>query len=410
MAFLSRFFSRSESAPLPTLESLLQARGVPADQPGLEALAPDFDHHDAAGREAWADALTELHVAGQALPSPWVEAQYDLLPQVVPTWKAERDGFHYKPFVDGLSLRILVGGQVMPAPWLELWGVAEEDVVERALEQLREKSKDRPFQRLASGIYQSDFQDGLDASRILLPELWKDLFPGQNTFLAVPTPSRLLVSPQVLLPKLVEAIDGAFAESAERVFATIFQSVGGNIMPANLQDPHPIAQPQRELRQSDVLHAYRAQEAVLDPSQGVIGPVGMMRTQQGRAISYTLWSEGKPVLLPETDLVVFVNALDKPLGMYVLKTLPRIPELRGTPVDIWGPRRVRYEGFPTEEQRSRLECVANAEQVLEILRTQDGPRRPAQAPAPVKAQASGGASPVPPHLRGISLGVQSKDE
>lgn len=409
MAFLSRFFSRSESAPLPTLEALLQARGVPADLPGLEALAPDFDHHDAAGREAWADAVAELHESGQSLPSPWVEAQFDLLPQVVPTWKGERDGFHYKPFVDGLSLRILAGGQLMPTPWLELWGVAEDDVLERALEQLREKSKNRPFQRLASGIYQSDFQDGLDASRILLPELWKDLFPGQNTFLSVPVASKLLVSPQVLLPKLVEAIDGAFAESTERVFATIFQSVGGNIMPANLQDPHPIAQPQRELRQSDVLHAYRAQEAVLDASQGAIGPVGMMRTQQGRAISYTLWNEGQAVLLPETDLVVFVNAQGKPQGLYVLKTLPRIPELRGTQVDIWGPRRVRYEGFPTEEQRSRLECMANAEQVMEILKAQEGPRRP-QAPAPVKAQASGGASPVPPHLRGISLGVQSKDE
>lgn len=410
MAFLSRFFSRSESAPLPTLEALLQARDVPADLPGLEALAPDFEHHDAEGREAWADAVAELHGAGQPLPAPWVEAQYDLLPQVAPTWKGQRDGFYYKPFVDGLSLRILAGGQLMPAPWLELWGVAEDDVLERALEQLREKSKNHPFQRLASGIYQSDFQDGLDASRILLPELWKDLFPGQNTFLSVPIASKLLVSPQVLLPKLVEAIDGAFADTTERVFATIFQSVGGNIMPANLQDPHPIAQPQRELRQSDTLHAYRAQEAVLDSSQGAIGPVGMMRTQQGRAISYTLWNEGKPVLLPETDLVVFVNAQGKPQGMYVLKTLPRIPELRGTQVDIWGPRRVRYEGFPTEEQRSRLECLANAEQVLEILKAQESPRRTAQAPAPVKAQASGGASPVPPHLRGISLGVQSKDE
>ncbi len=410
MAFLSRFFSRSQSAPLPTLEDLLQTRDVPGDLPGLEALIPDFEHHDAEGRERWADALAELHAAGQPLPPLWVDAQYDLLPQVVPTWKGERDGYYYKPFVEGLSLRILTGGQVMPAPWLELWGVGEGDVRERALEQLREKSKNHPFQRLASGIYQSDFQDGLDASRILLPELWKDLFPGQNTFLSVPTGAKLLVSPQVLLPKLVEAIDGALADPAERLFATIFQSVGGNIMPANLQDPHPIAQPQRELRQSDVLHAYRAQEAHLDPAQGAVGPVGMMRTQQGRAISYTLWNEGQTMLLPETDLIVFVTTKGKPLGLFVTKTLPRIPELKGTPVDIWGPRRVRYEGFPTEEQLGRLECLANAEQTLEILKTQEGARRPAPAPSPVKGQTSGGASPVPPHLRGISLGVQSKDE
>jgi hypothetical protein len=162
-----------------------------------------------------------------------------------------------------------------------------------------------------------------------------------------------------------------------------------------------------------VLHAYRAQESHLDTSMGAIGPVGMMRTQQGRAISYTMWSEGQPVLMPETDLVVFTNAQGKPLGMYVRQTLPRIPELKGSPVDIWGPRRVRYEGFPTEEQRARLECVANAEQVLDILKTQDGFKRPAPGASLGKGPsrpAPGGASPVPPHLRGISLGVQSKDE
>ena len=409
MAFFSRFFSRAESAPLPSLEELLQAEGIPRDLPGLDALVPDFEHQGAEDREFWVDALAALHEAGQPLPPVWMEAQYDLMPEVVPTWMGERDGFAYKPFVEGLSRRILVGGQWMPSAWLTLWGVTEEDVVERALDQLREKSKGRPFQRLASGIYQSAYQDGLDASRMLLPELWQDLFPGQNTFVAVPTRNQMLVAPQVLLPKLVEAVDSALAEPDERLFATIFQVVGQNILPATLQDPHPIAQPQRELRQSDVLYAYRVQEAALDQTQGAIAPVGMMRTQQGRAISYTIWTEGRPVLLPETDTIVFTNAKGKALGMYIRQTMPRIQELQGTPLDVWGPRRLRYEGFPTTEQLSRLECVANSEQVTQILNTTPAPGRPSSTPTapPPVSQA---ASPVPPHLRGLNLGRQSKDE
>jgi hypothetical protein len=409
MAFLSRFFSRAERAPLPSLEELLQAHGIPREIPGLDELVPDFEHHEAEGREDWVEALADLHKAGMPLPPLWLEAQYDLLPQLVPTWKAEREGHYYQPFVDGLSQRILAGGKPMPGAWLTLWGVTEEDVLDRALDQLREKSKDHPFQRLPSGIYKSTYQDGLDVSRLFLPELWRELCQGQNTFVAVPTNDQLLVAPQILLPKLVEAIENALQDEANRVFATMFQVEEDNILPANLQDPHPIAQPQRELRQSDVLHAYRAQEAELDPALGAIGPVGMMRTQQGRAISYTVWTEGKPILLPETDMIVFSTAKGKPLGMYFRQTLPRISELKGTPVEIWGPRRVRYEGFPTAEQLARLECSATGEQVLEIFKNPQPTGRPAQAQA-LPSQSPQGASPLPNHLRGINLGVQSKDE
>ena len=409
MAFFSRFFSRTERAPLPTLEELLQAHGIPRDLPGLEPLIPDFEHQGAEERQDWVEALAELHEGGLPLPPLWVEAQYELSPEVVPTWEGERDAWLYKPFVDGLCWRILVGEQRLPSAWLTLWGVTEEDLLERSLEKLRERSKERPFLRLASGIYQSDYRDGSDAARMLLPELWRDLFPGQNTFVAVPTAKQMLVAPQVLLPKLVEAVDGALANPAERLFGTIFQVVGQNILPANLQDPHPIAQPQRELRQSDVLHAYRAQEAALDETQGAIAPVGMMRTQQGKAISYTLWTEGRPVLLPETDMIVFVGAKGKPLGMYIRQTLPRIHELQGTPVEIWGPRRVRYEGFPTAEQLARLECAANGEQVQQILGGGAAQPRPSAAPS-APSPVSQTASPVPPHLRGLNLGSQAKDE
>ena len=408
MAFLSRFFSRAESAPLPTLEALLQAQGIPRELPGLDALVPDFEHQGAEDRELWVDALAELCETGNPMPPIWLEAQYELMPELVPTWKGEREGFHFKPFVDGLCQRILVGSQRMPSAWLTLWGVSEEDVAERALEQLREKSKGHPFQRLASGIYQSAYPDGQDASRLFLSELWRNLFPGQNTFVAVPTPHQMLVAPQVLLPKLVEAVDSALTNPAERLFATIFQVLGQDILPANLQDPHPIAQPQRELRQSDVLHAYRAQETELDQTLGAIGLVGTLRTQQGRAISYTIWTEGRPVLVPETDMIIFANAKGKPLGMYLRQTMPRINELKGIPVDIWGPRRLRYEGFPTVEQLARLECAANGEQVFEILNTTQAKGRPAATLA-VPPQNSQSASPVPGHLRGLNLGVQSKD-
>jgi hypothetical protein len=132
-------------------------------------------------------------------------------------------------------------------------------------------------------------------------------------------------------------------------------------------------------------------------------------------VSYTTWQEGRPALLPDTDLIGFVAANGRPLGIYFRQTLPRISEIHGTIVDIWGPRRIRYEGFPTAAQLDRLECFATGEQMAELIKG-SGPARPRQANTPMQDRASSGASaaqtssPVPAHLRGLSLGVQSDDD
>jgi len=416
MAFFSRFFATPERAPVPTLEEVLGARGIPLDLPGLEPLKADFQHLTAQERQHWGDAVAELTAHGWPLPPLWADAQYELAPRIVPSWVAERDGLLARPLMEGLSLRFAACGQVMPAAWLAIWGVTWADVHERAMDQLREHSKGVPFTRLPSGIYQGIFPDGQSASRFLLPELWSGLFSGQNTFVAIPQEDVLLISPQVLLPKLVEASSKA-AAGPGRIMATIYQQVGPDFLPANLQDPHPIAQPQRELRQADLLEAYRAQEAELPKDLGEPAPLGVLRTQQGRSVSMATWQEGQPVLLPESDLVGFVAANGRPLGIYFRQTLPRINELRPGPVEIWGPRRSRYVGFPTSAQLERLECFATAEQMTAMFKgasaaNQSAKGRPAASQA--NAAASGAlsaqaSSPVPAHLRGLSLGSQNDD-
>ena len=410
MAFLSRFFSRAERAPMVPLEELLLAKGLSPELPGLRELAPEYEHLLAEEREPWVEAVAELLARQLPLPPIWSDAQYDLLPQLVPTWAAEREPFFYRPFIEGLSQRVIACGQVMPSAWLTLWGISEQDVLERSLDHLREKSKDKPFQRLPSGIYQSAYGDGLDSARLLLPEFWGNLFPGQNTFVSIPVQEVMLVAPQVLLPQLLEAIGKTLAGEGKRLLSGILQRIDHNILMATLQDPHPIAQPQRELRQGDLLFAYRVQDRDLDPALGVPSAMGILKTQQGKAITYAIWTEGQPVLLPDSDLVAFVNAKGEPQGLYFRQTLPRIGELRGTAVEIWGPRRLRFEGFPTAEQLGRLECFANAQQMEGIFKPSQAAPRPGSSAAaqhsPLLAQAN---SPVPPHLRGQTLGVQGGD-
>ena len=412
MSLLSRFFKRPEPEALPSLEELFQERELPMEIPGLEPFLEVFEHLHAGERIRWADAVAELHRNQWPFPPSWIDAQFEVIPEIVPTWRAERERRYFRPVIEGLSERIRVHDQVLPTAWLALWDVSLEDVMERALDHLRANSKGKAFERLPSGIYRSTYGDGLDAARILLPELWSGLFPTQNTFVAIPCEDQLLVAPQVLLPKLVEAVGQALANPrSERVQAVILQHVNQKLLAANLQDPHPIAQPQRELRQNDILEAYRAQESDLDPALGLPTPLSLLKTSQGRSVSMALWVEGQPALVPECDCIGFVSKKGQPLGVYFRQTLPRIPELKGTAVEIWGPRRQRYVGFPTVEQLERLEVFATPEQMAQMFKNST----PAK-PAPPKATAgltpppvTSGTSPVPQHLRGQSLGMQAEE-
>jgi len=421
MSIFSRFFPGQKEEYLPALAALLDARGIPADEPCLNnELLATFDSFRASEREAFADAVAGLYSKGLPLPPAWRDAQYELLPQVVPTWQGQRDPYLFYPCFDNLCKRLLAYGKPVPPEWLTLWDISEDEANSIALEHLEEKTKDKPFARQASGIYRSNFGDGLDASRILLPDCWSQLFPGQNTFVAIPRQDLMLVAPQILLPKLVEAVGESLKESGrELLVATMYQWVGSKLMPASLQEPHPMIQPQREFRQMDSLAAYAAQAAELVKMDiGEPCHLGMVQTKQGRTLTVATWLDGKPALVPDSDLIGFISSNGKPLGFYWRQTLPRIQRLKGDQVDIWGPRRLQFTSFPSKEELSELECFAPAEVHAQIL-GQNAPQKhqlPSGGPPQSQSRQSEAASaamsnnsPVPAHLRGLSLGIQDDD-
>lgn len=411
MSFLKNLFNRAPETPLPSLEALAEERGFGLDLPGLAALLPDFEHQGPEGRRAWADAVKTCLERGWPLPPAFEEVLDELWPEIVPLWTAHRDGFKFWPFAEGLATRARVGAQPVPEAWATLWGVRIEDVLDRAVEHLREASR-TPFERQPSGIYRSPQGDGHDAARLLLPELWEDLFPKQNLFVGLPSRGELYVAPQVLLPKLAEAVDRSLGSTApeDRLVVTLFQRVEGKFVPANLQDPHPIAQTQRQLRQTDYVLALDAQKEVLAALGGRAAPVGILpHPNTGRTFTVATWKGDMPCFLPETDLVAFQDASGAPLGIYHRSTFPRVPTLRGADVDIWGPRRVRFDAFPTAEQLGLLERFADAEQMAALSKggptARPGTPTPGR-PAPPPPGQGPAAAPPPAHLRDVKLGPQ----
>jgi len=419
MALFSRFFKHTEEGPRPELVDLLAERALPPDLSGLAELTRDFDHFSALERVAYLDAVAELHSAGAALPEPWKFAQYEVLPELVPHWVGEREGFFHRPFTEGLTLRVRIGDHRLTKAWAVLFETSMDEILDQALYNLHEKAKGEGFERLPSGIYQSTFQDPFvgPSALLLLPELWDHLFPGQNHFLAIPTQDTLLVAPQVLLPKLLEATTKIINSADKVLLATLLTQVEKKLVVVNMQDPHPIAQPQRELRQLDLLQALRVQDSDLDPAVDGMArpmPLGTLRNNQGRTLTFATWTEGGPIALPEVDLIAFARASGEPLGIYFRPTLPRIHELRGTAIPLWGPRRSRFEGFPTLEQLARLEVFATAEQMKAMgqdpaAKATPKPTTPAAANALNSPGAIHNSAPLPSNLRGASLGVQGDD-
>ena len=402
MGFLDKFLKRG-SAPLPSLDALIEGRDLPFT---AEALAPHreaYAHlHEAEACEAWAQALSTLAAKGLALPPVWDDAQEAILPELVPAWVPEREGGFSRLCIEGLRLRLRLGegagARVVQPADIALWDITDDTAVEHAVENLKRRSANATFERLPSGIYRGPWRDGLDAARLLLPELWKDVLKDQRPFMAAPHAGCLLIAPQVLLPKLVEAV-GQEIGRGSLIQAALFERVGDQWLPARLQEPHPIAFPQRELKGMDLIVALRAQEADLDPALGLPAPMGNLRTQDGRPLTVATWAAGTPCLLPsECDLIGFLTPDGAPLGIYWRASLPRLTELKAEPVAIWGPRRVRYERFPTGEEREDLEQFADAQQMLQILKGQ-GASAPKPAPNP---------NAVPAHLQG-QLGVQGED-
>jgi hypothetical protein len=411
MGFFDRFLSRAEEVPLPGLAALLEARGLPQDLPGLAELTPGFEaHRKVEERETWADAVALLHVQGLPLPAPWIDAQDHLLPELVPAWRAEREGRWNRSFIDGLSQRIRVGDVVMPTAWLTLWDQSADEVLDLALDHLRHRSEGA-FERRPSGIYRSPWRDGLDAARLLLPEIWHGLFKDQHPFLAIPAANVLLAAPQILLPKLMDEVGRVMQAGGPALQLAVMERIDDQLMTARLQDPHPMASPQKELKHLDLIEALRNQEQDLDPALGRPAVVTMLKTNQGKPLTMATWIAGAPVLLPEADVIAFVAENGEPLGIYARQTLPRIHELKGEEVTAWGPRRVRYTGFPTAEQLARLERFATAEQMKALQAPAEArPAAPASRPATGSGQFSTqGAPNLPRHLQSAGLGRQDKD-
>lgn len=172
------------------LETFTLALGASGIQLGSGFL--DQSRGGRARREQVIDGLARLALeAADPPPATLADIQDRLLPVirkrlhvgdawlVLPSWELGSHRLSHAPIGDSLCAWTAIdagaGMKLVRDEELERWGVAFDQVLAIAVENLRERSTPARFEKDPRGFYTSNYRDYYDASRLLLPELLLEL-------------------------------------------------------------------------------------------------------------------------------------------------------------------------------------------------------------------------------------------
>jgi hypothetical protein len=247
------------------------------------------------------------------------------------------------------------------------WGVSEDEAIAAAIANLRARTEPQ-WQQVAPGVYASGWEDTYDATRLLIPEVVKDLRVKGRPVAAVPHRNLMIVTgesdtaglvtmaqilgdiedePQMISmkPKVLDGdrwIEPYFAPSHPALLG--FQVADMAMVAGDYSD------------QTDMLAAwYEIQEE--DLFVGKFNPTQNKET--GALSSYATWTEGVVTLLPHVDEVGFCRVVGdegEVLGFVPWDDVVRVMGSVMEPMDTYPPR-WRVTQFPTPEQIREMNVV-----------------------------------------------------
>ncbi len=249
---------------------------------------------------------------------------------------------------------------------LEAWGVSFEAAYSQAKANLRARST-RPFDSPSPGLFVSPYHDGLDATRMVLPELFATLEVTGRPVALAPTHDLLFVTGEDDAANLQQI--AAWAEEAllepRAHSAVAFRLEDGAWRPWLPEKSHPAYGKLKLLSLQTLASAYTRQKEVLEAlleangHELFVGTMRAFRGPSGDIFTACAWTEGVAALLPRTDRIDFVRLGPDgtPSGGQVWSTrfdlaLATVPELMQASGDL--PERYHVQGFPTAEQLTAM--------------------------------------------------------
>lgn len=195
---------------------------------------------------------------------------------------------------------------------LSAWHVTFDALYDRALENLRERST-RDFQNPEPGVYVSPYHDTLDASRLVLTDLFTTLPLMGKPVVIAPTHDILLVTgdeDEAGLATLAAWAEEAIAEPRVNS-ALAFRLEEDTWRPWLPPRTNPAWQKLKLLQLQTLASIAARQKEVLEALLEANGhpiavpPFRAFRTTNGDIITSASWTDGQEALLPEADRVEF---------------------------------------------------------------------------------------------------------
>lgn len=249
---------------------------------------------------------------------------------------------------------------------LTAWGLTFDQLFERAKENLRVASA-AAWEEATPGVYVSPFHDSLDATRIVLPELFASMKLKGKPVLIAPTHDIVFVTGDEDVEGLQQV--GIWTEEAllePRAHTAIaFRLVDGKWERWLPPRGHPAFAKLKLLALQTTASAYSRQKEVLEAlleSNGheiLVATLRAFRAPSGDVFTACAWQDGLEALLPQTDRIDFVRPGpgNTPSSAKVWSTTFDIA--RKTLGDLMQPigdlpERWRVKGFPTDAQLEQM--------------------------------------------------------
>lgn len=249
---------------------------------------------------------------------------------------------------------------------LTAWGMTFEQLYQRACDNLRGASQ-APWEEAMPGVFVSPFHDSLDATRVVLPELFTAMpLKGKPVVLA-PTHDIVFVTgdddPDGLTQVAVWTEEALLEPRAHTAIA--YRLVDGKWERWLPPKGHPAFPKLKLLALQTIASAYSRQKEVLEAlleSNGheiLVATLRAFRAPSGDVFTACAWQEGLEALLPQTDRIDFVRpgpegtAASAKVWSTSFEIATRtLGELMQPIGDL--PERWRVKGFPTDAQLEQM--------------------------------------------------------
>jgi hypothetical protein len=261
----------------------------------------------------------------------------------------------------GVALVAAGAGAVTGAQLLAA-GLEPEAALSIALDNLRPRSAPA-FDLLKPGLFASQWRDGHDASRLLLPDLMAALPVKGDPVAMAPTRNTLLVAGADDIDALL-----ALADAAAETLSTTVQPLSAR--PLRLRDgkwadfaldAEELA-PFYDLMRGQWTREYAEQKQLLDQLHAqsdddvvVADYAPMQNRHTGKPFCMTFWVDGFVNLLPRADAVVLKSAAE--VMVVPWRAATAVIAHRLAPTDDY-PIRYRAEAFPSADELEKLRAAA----------------------------------------------------